>query len=289
MSFDLSGLLYIQKSVVDNSGYGGVGVGAQYSSIQSQLNSINNAYATYRSNTQGLLSQQNILNGILDKENTRLTDKKRLVDDELAGRKRIVDLNESYRKKQAQYVYIIIVLILALLLYIMIVKIKTFIPVVPDSVIDLLTFFLGALTCLYLYVLFKDIYSRDNMNYDQLNLAAPITATDEETLQKRRSAALKGDLLGSVANPNTCVGESCCVNGHTVYEPGIGKCIGICGDGLFYDTSNNECSGYDENYKVCGKAIILKDQTCFIEKAGFTTLESANPYEPSEYVNYSKI
>lgn len=299
MSFDLSGLLHIQKTLVTNLS-GNTNSASTLTDIGNKLNDINSAYDKSISNTQGLLSQQNTLNSILDTENTRLINKKKVVDEEVTGRRRIVDLNESYRKKQAQYVYIIIILIFALLLYIMIVKIKTFIPVVPDSVIDLLTFFLGALTCLYLYVLIKDIYSRDNMNYDQLNLPAPSIATDEETLKKQRAAAAAGDLIGSVANPNTCVGESCCVDGVTVYEPGIGKCIKKCpvlgeaSNKKLYDTSNNSCVVSPLNtstYKLCGNVIIPKTQTCFIEKAGFTTLESniTKPYEPSQYVNYSKI
>jgi hypothetical protein len=291
MSFDLSGLLHVQRAYVGN-----LGNASALTAIQSTLGNLNATYSTSFSNSQGLLTQQTSLNDILNREKTRLDAKKTLVDDEIAGRKRIVDLNESYRKKQAQYVYIIIVLIFALLLYIMIIKIKTFIPLIPDSVVDLLTFFLGALTCLYLYILIKDIYSRDNMNYDQLNLAAPITATDEETLQKQKSAALTGDLLGSIANPNTCVGESCCVANVSVYEPGIGKCIKDCKTleptvGSLYNTTTKSCqanllSSDVGIYKICGRAIIPKATICF-NIDGFTTL--TKPYTPSEYENYSLI
>ena len=303
MSFDLSGILYVQREQVGNLAISGIG-GNSINNIQDYLNGLNRTYNSKVYSSQGLLTGQTTLNKILTTENNRLADKKDKIDDEIAGRKRIVDLNESYRKKQAQYVYIIIILIFALLLYIMIIKIKTFIPLIPDYVIDLLTFFLGALTCLYLYVLVKDIYSRDNMNYDQLKLSAPSTVTDEETLQKQKSAALVGDLIGSVANPNTCVGESCCVANVTKFEPGIGKCIKICPDSTgtantLYDTSSNSCKSATidiSNYKRCGNAIIPKGQICL---EGFTTLGSssysytnsytANPYSPSEFVNYSTI
>lgn len=287
MSFDLSGLLHVQRAYVGNlSSSTAV---SSLSDIQNTLNSLNTTYNNSFSSSQGVLTQQNVLNDILTTEQARLGAKKNKIDEEIVGRKRIVDLNESYRKKQAQYVYIIIILIFALLLYIMIIKIKTFIPVIPDFVIDLLTFFLGALTCLYLYVLVKDIYSRDNMNYDQLKLPPPSTATDEETLQKQKSAALAGDLIGSVANKNICVGESCCVGNVTVYEAGIGKCIGNCTAGQLYNTSSNTCvsTNYDKSvFKTCGKAIILNTQTCF-NQDGFTTL--TKPYEPSQYENYSQI
>lgn len=301
MSFDLSGILYVQREQVGNLAIAPGTTGRTINTIQDYLNKLNTTYTSKVSSSQGLLTGQTRLNTILAEENVRLANKKSKIDEEIVGRKRIVDLNESYRKKQAQYVYIIIILIFALLLYIIIIKIKTFIPVIPDSVIDLLTFFLGALTCLYLYVLVKDIYSRDNMNYDQLNLPAPSSATNEEILQKQKSAALAGDLIGSVANPNICVGESCCVSGLTKFEPGIGKCIKICpesggDDKILYNTSNNSCeSSISFNtsiYKRCGNTIIPKAQICL---EGFTTLGSytnsytANPYSPSEFVNYSTI
>jgi len=293
MAFDLSGILHVQRYFVTNLPIGG-NSGDKVTKIQNNLNTLYDAYNGKYSSSQGLISNQNKLNDILTDEKDRLDAKKDEINKEIAGRKRIVDLNESYRKKQAQYVYIIIVLIFALLLYIILVNIKYFIPVIPNFVIDLLTFFLGALTSLYLYVLIKDIYSRDNMNYDQLDLPAPVQASDDDVIQKQRAAQASGDLLGSIANPNTCVGENCCVPEITTWEAGIGKCIRECDKEKeeYYNTSTNKCESSVNTaiYTICGGAAIPKGQTCFI-KDGFTnyTSENTKPYAPSEYINYSKL
>jgi len=234
------------------------------------------------------------MSDILKTEQDRLIAKKAQIDNEITGKQRMIDLNESYRKKQSQYIYILMILVIVLIVYICIVKIKQFIPDIPDSLIDLLLIALFSFTIVYIYILVRGIFNRDNLNYDNLKLGPPPGASSSDVLNQQRKAAQSGDLLGSIANPNICVGQSCCAVDST-WDSGIYKCIKTCPTATpIYDITSKTCittSACDtETSKICGKSCIPQSQTCFGQES-FTGLDGnySKPYAPSEFVNYSKI
>jgi len=296
MSFDLSGTLYAQKNYLyDLSAISvAVPVTGYIDSLQQNLGNVYNSYTTANTSAQGVLDHQNKMSDILKTEQDRLIAKKAQIDNEITGKQRMIDLNESYRKKQSQYIYILMILVIVLIVYICIVKIKQFIPDIPDSLIDLLLIALFSFTIVYIYILVRGIFNRDNLNYDNLKLGPPPGASSSDVLNQQRKAAQSGDLLGSIANPNICVGQSCCAVDST-WDSGIYKCIKTCPTATpIYDITSKTCittSACDtETSKICGKSCIPQSQTCFGQES-FTGLDGnySKPYAPSEFVNYSKI
>jgi len=302
MSFDLSGLLQLQSVYLSNI-LNSSDLTTQFSSLQTQLDNINKQYGNISNNSNGLLSQQNTLNNILNDERRRLERKQSEIDIKDFETKRIVSLNDSYRKKQAQYVYIIIVFVFALVFYIILIKIKQFFPVVPDSIIDFSTIVLVGVTCIYVYTLVMSIYSRDNTNFDELNLPAPTTVTSTDTIAAQAAAAKSGDLLAITGNPNNCVGQDCCVPNVTDWETGILKCIPLVsslGSGKVYQTDQNGTvltanidigTCQSQGKQVCGHVCIPKTQACYTSPIeSFVSLGSnVQPYAPSQYDNYSPL
>jgi hypothetical protein len=295
MSFDLSGTLYAQKNYLYDLSAISVTtpVTGYIDSLQRNLGIVYNSYTAANTSAQGVLDHQNKMSDILKTEQDRLMAKKAQIDNEITGKQRMIDLNESYRKKQSQYIYILMILVVVLIVYICIVKIKQFIPDIPDSLIDLILIALFSFTIVYIYTLIRGIFNRDNMNYDNLKLGPPPGASNSDVLNQQRKAAQSGDLLGSIANPNICVGQNCCAVDST-WDSGIYKCIKTCPTGTIYDITTKTCIATSacntETSKICGKSCIPQSQTCFGQES-FTGLDGncSKPYAPSEFVNYSKI
>ena len=97
-----------------------------------------------------------------------------------------------------------------------------------------------------------------------------------------------------MANPYVCVGGACC-SGNSQWDSVANRCVvktcsstqvdkeGTC----VAKTGNNSCAlnaaGQDTGYKVCGKACIKKDATCY---ETFITLANS---EPIEVLPYSSV
>jgi len=177
--FDTS-LINIQKDYL-NSIKGNVNLtneqNDQLNNLTNTLTSINDNLGT--SSTSALYSQQKSMINILDKEQQRLNLKKNKIDTAIDGKQRVLDLNESVRAKNADYIHILFVFIIALTIVIIINRILYAFSI-PSVVSYLVYIVVFSITFIYMYIKYLEIDARDKLYYDKLYIKPPKILTPEE-------------------------------------------------------------------------------------------------------------
>jgi hypothetical protein len=209
--------------------------------------------------------QQQIAN-IVNAENARVDLKKSKIDNELQTQKRLIQLNNSYRKKYNAYnvLYIIFIVFLVTLCGIML--IKRFFPFIPSFVFDISFIIVIPIFCILLLYKYLDISKRDDINYDEIKRDNPTILTEEETLKKKVAEQTKilksGSLFGSYSG---CIGSRC------------------CSDTTNWDSGNSLCVAKD-GFATINYALINGEID--FSKVNGNTIQ---PNYPNEFENYSKI
>lgn len=281
--FDLKSILNVQKAYltlpnVDTNGN-------LLADLQGNLNSL---YATYQSanpEIQSTLNHQKEMLNILNNEQTRLQYKQTVVDDALSGKIRASQLNESYRKRRAAYMKIMIIICVTIVAYILI----GYLPFL-SSVINLVMIILLCISGYYIISVLIELYTRDYIDYDTVNLPPPKTMSSAELLAKQTAAAKSGDLLGTITNPDQCVGPECCDKKTSRWSIDLNKCVPLC-TGKMYDTTSTECVDKCSGV-VCDNVCLPSGSTCKIKVETFENahLGSILPYTPqSDNLNYSTV
>ena len=216
--FDLSSVLYAQSQYLDDLGGYVQTAGTQandvavyVNNLQSKLNNLYNVYNTANQNTQQVIDKQATMSRILAAENDRLQQKQAVIDNKLVGTKRMIELNESARKRMAEYQKIIIVIVVTLILYILIIYANRFFPYVPQVWFDVFIAILFTASLIMIGNIIYRIYGRNNMNFDRIDLNPPKNATNQaKTSSGNNDGENLGDILQSALNSNQCSGQACC-------------------------------------------------------------------------------
>jgi ABC-type multidrug transport system fused ATPase/permease subunit len=289
----LNGLLNIQKNYLNDLAQLSTenkNVAGDLNDIRSRLDQINQSFNQANTSAEKTLTHQSKVEDILKKEHERLLSKKDEIDNIHYGKMRSVQLNDSYRKKQSEYIRIIVALIVAIILYI------AFYLFLPQSIADILTVLLFVVLIFYSTKIVWEIYKRDNMNYDRLDLVPPaeansLTRGDASAASASASASMVGDL---------CTGEVCCAEGSR-WDASMNKCILACPDASNPITKGNQCierASCVAPFKICGNACISETATCGTTVNTFSTLgeeriqtktNEVKPYTPYEYNEYSPV
>lgn len=262
----------------------------QIETIQKSLADMYNNYGNAVSLSQSILNQQKSVGNIVTNEQQRINTEHKNIQQLLETNTRSNDLKENARKRQNAYNYMLFVFIIILLICLILSFIKKTIPVIPEAVFSFLYVLVIAIGVIYLSVLYYSISTRDMLNFDELHFSySPKNSKDVEQAQAK--ARKKGDLLGSVFNPNICIGEDCCTES-TIFDKGVGKCIIPCPEGSLDLQGKciiaSECKG---NNIVCGNSCIPNTQRCLVSSEGFLGLsinQKVEPFSPSEFENYHK-
>jgi hypothetical protein len=152
-----------------------------------------------------------------ESELERLKDKNANATTILSSKERVALLNDSYRKRYSKYVEILVILIVAFLIYLGVAAIQTAFPIIPSVAVDILAAILIAGVLYYVVNIWFELYTRSQLNYDELDLPA-YNASEE--IDAATLAAKKGILSGK---GNTCVGQACCPAGFT-WDQETNKC-----------------------------------------------------------------
>ena len=241
------------------------------------------------------LQRQKDMQNIIDQENSRLQIKKDQIKGAVVNTQRAIALSESDRKRQVHFIYIILLIILGLLIYLFLRNIEIFFPFVPSFVVTFLTIIAVVIIVGYIVILLRDIWSRSNTNFDELNLPPPVINNDDQ----QNKAMDMGDILGSINYANSCIGESCCDTTLTQWNMGTMKCVAKCptaGQAAYKGACYAENSSVPDDtskkfgidYVKCGKAWIPEGQRCFVSE-GFEPMVGTQPYMDSEVNLYSKV
>jgi len=88
--------------------------------------------------------------------------------------KRMIAFNESYRKRQADYLWLVFYVFIALIIFCFFYLLRMFFPFIPDIVMDLLYVNLFAFLLLFIAIKIFYIQQRSKMNYDELDIPSNI-------------------------------------------------------------------------------------------------------------------
>ena len=199
---------------------------------------------------------------VLINESSRLLAKKDQIDKATYNQTRLQGFNESFRKRYAFYNSIMVYIVIILLIYLGIVLLKRYVPIIPESLLDIITVILFAVAIIYTVMKLNELYSRDNMNFDKINYSGGNMISPEELAKKKQQAADSGDLsaYSAAANANKCIGQACCATG-TTWSESLNQCGNI--------------SGFTNINEPFTSSILVNG--------------SVSPYCPSEFDSYGKI
>lgn len=225
-----------------------------YQTLNSKLDDLYKSYSNNDAASSVAIDHQNEMKKIIEKENGRLNQKKVGIDNAYNTQKRLIELNESYRLKNAEYINILIVIIATILIYLALLLISRNIPFIPIILINILMGILFAVSIILIITLVLKINARDSMNFQKRIFVQPYKQ--------------EGNVFGSVSgNIN--------ING-----PGLSQsCIGdrCCGSGTTWDESQGRC--------------YLRNAFTPMNENGnnFNKNTSVIPYVPYEFNSYAKI
>jgi len=281
---DLNGLVALQKEYlrVLKETPDDLDLDLKITKLQTELESAYASLETANVSSNNVLTHQKDVADIVDTEKNRLLLKKQSIDNALVGKKRAIELNDSYQKKQAEYNKIKYAWVIALAISVILVISKKNFEFLPSFMFDLFTILVLFGASIYTISILIEVSRREKINFNKLDLPDPAARTAAE-LQSAAKAASKeegGDLLGGM-NLYGCVGSYCCSPG-TKWENDISKCV------------------HDDNYT--GADAGAGAGAGAVEKQPFTTMSTAkygnkrrininNVKEnyANEYDNYSKV
>ena len=261
---DINGLLQIENDYLNNSpilsGKISPGTAPQIDNLKTQITKLQSSVANV---SEPVLIHQNELTDIVNNETKRLNSKKASIENATTTQKRMIHMNDSDSKKNAEYIKMMIAGVIVLAIIIGLIFLTRIFPFIGGIVVFIIVLLISTyiIYCAHKYVV---ISSRDKMDFDKLSTTSPNIQTSSQIASELKANQASGNLLGSL-NLGGCIGSSCCDVG-TVWDISGQMCIPM----------------------ILPKHVV----------SGFTTLNSAYkngdissiiPYEKSEFDNYDKI
>jgi len=302
---DLNGLVALQKEylkILKNKSVD-TDLDEKVKELQTELESAYKELEDQKLSSNNVLTHQEDVADIVDTEKDRLLLKKQSIDNALVGKKRAIELNDSYQKKQAEYNKIKYAWVMALAVSVILVISKKNFVFLPSFMFDLFTILVLFGASIYTISILIEVSRREKTNFNKLDLPDPAARTAAE-LQAAAKAASKeegGDLLGGM-NLYGCVGSYCCSPG-TKWENDISKCVHdkeYCSPGTKWDSDTSAC--VDEEYCSPGTKWDSDTSACVDEPEPFTTITNTQHINKrrininnvkenyaNEYDNYSKV
>ena len=292
-SFDLKTFLTLQKQYasdiagINNTTAENTAENAAITALTGNLGTLETALNSSTAATNNLLLQQNAINSILGTENDRLDSKKANIDNAISGQKRLIQLNDTYRKRYSAYNNLILIIVLALIVIIALIFFNKIFPFIPEFVYTLLYIIILSGTAIYCLFVISDIQKRDKFDYDKHTRPAP--ATPDELNKNAEKAAKAGDLLASVDAALGCRSEGCCATG-TTYDATSNKCTipsggsSTTGSGT---TSSTTGSGTTSSTTTGGASAFTTLNQAYSQEPELR--KPVEPYTPNEFEGYSKL
>jgi hypothetical protein len=232
--FDLAGVFKVQDKYITDLGnsYPNVNnapeIVGYVANLQNQMTTLAKQYQAANTSSNAVLDHQNQMIGIIDAEQLRLNEKKALIEQAEFQQQREALLNNSYRLKYAEYTKIVIIVIVSLLVFLLLQFLTSIFAAVPSGIVILLhiaNFLIAFSMIIYIYA---TIYSRDKVNFNELNLPAPLSDGSGTFVPQDNSGnSSNSSLFGSFG---ICYEQSCCGEG-TTWDPNSMMCLAQPGSG----------------------------------------------------------
>ena len=288
--YNLNSIVDLQKGLIYDLS-GSPDAYLQINTIGANLTNLGNTVSN--SSVLPTLTYQNEVNSILDRENTRLAERKQAIDAAEIGQKRLVDLttSQTLRNKAINNMYIVITI--AILVYLGIqLLIKT--GVVSTFITDIMFIFLVTGTVITLVTMYYDYDRRNNMDYNIINLGEPKQMTGSSNSSNSSNSSSKNLLDMRFGG---CIKDACCAEGTTFNDK-----YSICVPNLPPNDRKTQPgfkyfivskSWEDPATKCLTNGYSLTDLSCNGNVvSGFTTMSTstsdyAKPSGPNEFVDYN--
>ena len=296
--FDLPNIVEIQTKLIGLGTLGDPAINA----LAQEVTQANTAIADGTSKILPTLTKQNDVNAVLDREKTRLLERKQAIDSAGVGQQRLIDLTRNATQRSRAINNIYIVGVVGLLLYLAVRFLSGFLP---EMIVDVLMILIVSVTILMMLKMYADLQRRNNMDFDSISLGEPSKMVGKTT------PASSSDSDGSSAGAGLidsrigggCAKEACCPEGTTYNEK---YAICVANEVPFsqkIDASPSTSVASDWGYFIKYKAWKKKSAECnpgtedysFAElgckaKESFTavrTSDMAKPNEPFEFADYN--
>jgi hypothetical protein len=213
---DISGLIDFQRTFltdISNNAINVVDARTQISGINANLVALQSSLSASGASLIPTLTFQADISNILQTEKQRLDNKKTQIDAAYMGQKRMISLNDSLAARKKAYNYMLLVVVIVLFVYMGLIKIKQFVPEGLGTGIDILIIALFVVGFAYCFKLFLEISNRNNMDFEQIDLAEPKKKSDKEIQDDKEKARKEGRLTDfAEADRKT---ETTCADGST--------------------------------------------------------------------------
>jgi uncharacterized protein YaaQ len=237
----------VNSPLVKNTNGDQIDTSIELSNINQNLNKISTAMST---NTSGnVLAQQSGVDSIVNTEMKRLNDKKQTIDSAISTQQRMMQMNDSYTKRQQQYTKMLVAIVVGFILMIFMSYVSFAFPewTALATIIDIIIVVAVFIFCFWTYYF---LITRDPIYYDQLNIhQIPFP----ETSNGASGTVGTSHAMNVLDSSGTCVGPACC--------------------------SKAEKTIWDSSHNICVKESFTG--------LGQKTNKETQPYGPSEIGDYS--
>jgi hypothetical protein len=190
----------------------------QRNNLQAIIAATTNTLASSQRTDSNLHTDQANVLRVVTTEKQRLDDKKDSVNNAIAGQRRLISLNDSQRMKNNDYTTILMILVICFSILIALSIINKLVPVIPSIIIYVLYILVSVTAVIMIYTKYADIISRDNINYNEIDLQGPKIIDPVQLANQTEEAAAaaqdspNANLLSTI-NFGGCVGPTCCDSG----------------------------------------------------------------------------
>ena len=246
---DVAGLLDVQKNYVADVN-AGVAESKDTPDMAKNLVTINTGLAKlatdWGNNSAGyLLTGQDTVFTILDREKNRLDEKAKGVTIASQGQDRLIQLNTNYKKRYAAYNAIILTVVLALAAFAGLVALRS-VPFIPAVALNVASIALLAATVIYCGRRYASIATRDSIHFDELDTNSAYMKSTGGIVRDLCGNNTSGTGVGLNFGIGGCVGQACC-SGNTFWDSADSVCVpqAVC-DSLsatpYLNVATNSCS-----------------------------------------------
>ncbi len=298
MAFDVPNIVSLQQNLIKNLGTDSDLVG-EMNTLNTKLNELNTAVSTSTTSIIPTLTKQQQVNEVLQREKTRLEERKAAIDSADEGQKRLVDLTRNATQRNQAINNMYMVGVAALILYL---GIRFTTGMIPTLISDILMILLVSITILTLITMYYDYNRRNNMDFDMIDLGEPSKMVGK-TVGVGSGSAGAGSGAGLIESRigGGCVKDACCPTG-TTYNEKYAICVPKEPPFSFINGQQNKdpnLYGYfmpGNEWKLksscpAGTPYDPKELACVAPRSGFTTMTStsdkAKPNDPFEFSDYN--
>ncbi len=148
--FDLPNIVEIQTKLIGLGTLGDPAINA----LAQEVTQANTAIADGTSKILPTLTKQNDVNAVLDREKTRLLERKQAIDSAGVGQQRLIDLTRNATQRSRAINNIYIVGVVGLLLYLAVRFLSGFLP---EMIVDVLMILIVSVTILMMLKMYADL------------------------------------------------------------------------------------------------------------------------------------